>query len=412
MTSRTLRTCAIAVFVVLSAASRASGQETFSGTVDPELTTPDSGGTPILCKRMARSDVPTAVPGELFECVASWYVRDGQLPISLRLIEPRRGGYPVLFVDANRDGVFSNAERFSFVKRRHRYARAEVRFTIPTPAGSAFPRFPAVLLIAKDSLEPPFVPVHAADERYLFQSFFLFATARVRIDAKTYFFRYSVSPNDSEVDLRGAIQAVDQGKLEEDYLSPLRSASREVPVFRLGSRYVSTESVDLHTRSVLIRSREWSAYRRLELRRRLAIPDFAFVDWDGQTRRLSEFRHRHVLLYFWDRNCVPCEEQLAKIRAAGARFGPDRLAIIGLTRYPTPAEALRTLILPSGPFDAHARPESVRLLVEQWFGISATATSILLDSDGRVVSLNQQEYGRHPLYGSAMLKTLASVLPK
>ena len=55
-------------------------------------------------------------------------------------------------------------------------------------------------------------------------------------------------------------------------------------------------------------------------------------------------------------------------------------------------------------------PWSSRRLIQQWFGILSRPTLILLDPEGRIVSLNQQYDGRHPLRGPALLKTLRSTV--
>jgi thiol-disulfide isomerase/thioredoxin len=331
----------------------------------------------------------------------------------LRLIEPERGKYPVLLVDANQDGLFADDERFPFVRRRHRYARAEVRFSLAAPLGSDFARFPVVVLAPKDSVESPLGGARTTDERFLFYSIFLYATARVRIDGKTFYFRYSVPPDATFVRLNGTVQAVDRGQLQEDALSPLRLAARgDVPVFRLGTRYVSTESVDLQRRVAVVRSRPFGDYRRLELRRGVTVPDFAFINADGSMRRLSEFRNRHVLLYFGSHGCTPCDTELENIHAARARFASDKLTILGFMDDNTSAEALRPLLAPNGPFDAHAIPAMSRELIRDWFGINAVPTVILLDPQGRIVSLNQHDDGRLALRGPALLRTLASVLPR
>jgi thiol-disulfide isomerase/thioredoxin len=181
-------------------------------------------------------------------------------------------------------------------------------------------------------------------------------------------------------------------------------------VFRLSRRYVSTESIDLQRHLALVRGKPFSEYRRLELRRGSVMPDFAFVDADGTTRRLSEFRGRHVLLYFGSSGCGPCDTQLEQVRAARERFASDKLAIIGFMDDNTSAEALRPLLVPAGPFVAHAVAASSGDLVREWFGINSVPTQILLDPESRIVSINQFDYGRQPLNGSALPRTLASVL--
>lgn len=411
--SPTVRIGWIVVAFTLVFALTLSAQDIFHGSVDPELVAPDSSLTATLCKRAAPEDVRmTPLHGKVFACVASWPLPQGQLEIPMRLVEVDGERYPLLFVDANRDGVFSDNERFAFRRKRHRYARADVRFTLPTPPGSAFARFPVVAMIPKEQLEPPLVPPSAADERYLFYSLMLFATARVSIDNKTVFFRHGVTADADEVDLRGHMQSVDHGVLDGNRLSPHRASGRgrEIPIFRLGARYVSIERFDLRQRVAAVREKQASDYRRLELHRGLVVPDFAFTNVTGEVRRLSEFRNRHVLLFFWYGGCVPCEDELKSVSAVRPMLGPEKLAVVGFSDGNTTAEQVVSLLAPTGPFDAHADLASARALMHQWFNISGLPTLILLDRQGRIVSINQEYHGRHALRGPALLTTLRSVL--
>ena len=393
----------------------AIAQGVFHGLVDSELVAPDSGLTLTLCKRAAQEEGQMTAPhGKVFACVASWPLRQGQLEIPMRLVEVDGARYPVLLVDANRDGVFADNERFAFRRKRHRYARAEVRLTLPTPGGSAFERFPVVAMIPKESLEPPLVPPSAADERYLFYSLMLFATARISIDDRTVFFRHSVTADADEVDLRGSMQSVDRGILDGNRLSPHRASGRgrEIPVFRLERRYVSIERFDLRQRVAAVRERQATEYRRLELHRGLTVPDFGLTNVTGEVRRLSELRNRHVLVFFWYGGCVPCRGELKNVTAVRQTLGPENLAIVGFSDGNTTAEQLAALLAPAGPFDVHADVASARTLMHEWFNISSLPTLILLDGEGRIVSINQEYRGRHALRGPALLPTLRSILKR
>lgn len=172
---------------------------------------------------------------------------------------------------------------------------------------------------------------------------------------------------------------------------------------------MSTEHVDLRQRVALVRARGASDYRRLELRRGLGVPDFAFTNITGETRRLSEFRSQHVLLFFWYGGCVPCEHELKSVNAVRPLLGPKKLAIVGFSDGNTTADQIRALLAPAGPFDAHADLSTARPLMHEWFNISALPTLILLDGQGRIVSINQEYRGRHALRGPALLTTLRAV---
>lgn len=407
-----LRISLITAFLLYVFGVNTDASEIFHGVVEPELTTPEETGTPIICPRITSvADMSVPADADVFGCAATWHGRAGQFVIDLRLVELKDRRYPQIYADLNRDGSFSIEERFDFRGQRHRYWRAEARLMAPTPPGSAFPRFPAVFHIAKDDIDPRMLPKLPPDQRYVFNSVLLFATAKARIDGKMYYFRYSVWFDATEVHLPGTVQSVDTGQLLHDSLSSYRAlARRAMPVFRLGSRYVSTEKVDIATRTALIRERRPDEYRRLELRSGLVIPDFSFLNADGQWKRLADFRGRHVLLYFWDRGCQPCQDELLHVRDASAHFRSERLALIGLPAYDTRPAEWRQLLVPDGPFDAHAVPWSVERLVHEWFGIMSTPIVLLLDPSGRVVSVNQQYDGRRPLRGPGLLKTLESIL--
>lgn len=391
---------------VLAGSAGAQGQ--FVASLERELT-PWLPGTHILCTRtVAPQNLLSELAGaSVFAGSASWPTLQGELRVPLLLVEPRSAGRPFVYFDLDRDGVLSADERLSFGRARNRYGRGELRVMLPAPAGSAFQRFPVVLQLPNDEVRLP----HTSDQRYLLQSVFLAVAGRVRIDGRTWFFRVGVTPDAKEVDPRNFIQAVDRGRLDDTPLSPLSGAPMGEPlVFRLGRRYVSIAEVDLARGTMLIRTREPGEYRRLELRRGLVLPDFAFRDLDGVTRRLSDFPNRYVLLFFWYHGCDPCTDEFPHLRQAKSRFASRGLTILGMSDYGA-LDGLRALAAPTGPFDVEATPESIDALISKWFGIFATPTLILLDPHHRIVSVNQKE-GELQLRGPALLKTLDSVLPR
>jgi len=182
-------------------------------------------------------------------------------------------------------------------------------------------------------------------------------------------------------------------------------------VFRIGSRYVSTEEIDLHLHTVAIRSRDPSDYRRLELRRGLVVPDFGFDDIDGRPRRLSEFRGRYVLLNFWYTGCGPCLGEFPHLKGAEARFAGRGLTIVGLSESGSPSE-IRARTNPSGTTWVEAKSESVYRLIKEWFQITGTPTQLLLDPAGQLIVVGSPSDRRMPLRQQQLLKTLDKILPR
>lgn len=60
-------------------------------------------------------------------------------------------------------------------------------------------------------------------------------------------------------------------------------------------------------------------------------PDFSFTATDGRERRLSDFRGRPVLIYFWSSSCPACASQADRLRTLYDRLGPAGLEILGIS---------------------------------------------------------------------------------
>ncbi len=64
-----------------------------------------------------------------------------------------------------------------------------------------------------------------------------------------------------------------------------------------------------------------------------AAPDFSLPDKDGNTVKLSDFRGRKVVLYFYPRDNTPgCTRQACAFAAAYSRFKRLGVTVIGISR--------------------------------------------------------------------------------
>ncbi|HZL94756.1 MAG TPA: TlpA disulfide reductase family protein, partial [Vicinamibacterales bacterium] len=158
------------------------------------------------------------------------------------------------------------------------------------------------------------------------------------------------------------------------------------PLFRVAGQVVSVESVDDAARTFVLRVHPPEAYKYVELRIGDAMPAFAFTDFEGRARQLSDFRGRYVLLDFWGTWCGPCLAEFPTLRTARERFADRGFEILGID-YEKGAtlEHARVVVKERGVTWPNAAPDSVKELVEDVLRITAFPSKILVGPDGRVV---------------------------
>ena len=58
-------------------------------------------------------------------------------------------------------------------------------------------------------------------------------------------------------------------------------------------------------------------------------PDFSLLDLQGETRHVSEWDQRLLLVNFWATWCTPCLAEIPLLQAAQRKYGPQGLQILG-----------------------------------------------------------------------------------
>jgi len=74
----------------------------------------------------------------------------------------------------------------------------------------------------------------------------------------------------------------------------------------------------------------------------LRVPDLAFDDASGKTRKLSEFRGRTLLVNLWATWCVPCRKEMPALDQLQAKLGGPKFDVVAInidTRDPEKPKA-------------------------------------------------------------------------
>lgn len=178
-------------------------------------------------------------------------------------------------------------------------------------------------------------------------------------------------------------------------------------LFRVGSRVVSVESVDMTARTFVLREHPSEAYKYVELRVGDVMPAFTFTDFEGRVRRLSDFRGRYLLLDFWGTWCGPCLAEFPTLRTARERFADRGFEILGIDYEKGGAtlDHARDVARGRGATWPNAAPDTVKELVEDVLRITGFPTKILIGPDGRVVA-----WLGFDVTGDQLLKRLDSLI--
>jgi thiol-disulfide isomerase/thioredoxin len=376
-----------------------------AGTLNDRLVA-EEGLARIELKPATDRDLPGVGPADRVYRIATPQFRpmDARDGLPIAFVETTSGGW--LFVDANVDGRLTEAERRSYVPGDEYSSAPEVTVEIALPAPGA-PVLPFRCRLVSEEWE--------GQRR---QHLHFTASFRAEGYASLGGRRTLVSlPFDSSrgiVDIRRGkigIDADGDGRIDLQGIAgpEFMFAKGEQVILRVGrDRYLSIESADFAARSFVLKEHSVKEYTVIDVRIGSPLPDFAFTDFDGRIRKLSDFKGKYVLLDFWGSWCAPCVADLPLLNAAYERFRARGFEILGIDyEYGATSDAVRKLLAEKGVRWPNATPESVKDLVEKQFRIWGFPTFILIDPAGNVVETRSSALG-----GAGLVQTLDRMLPK
>ena len=109
---------------------------------------------------------------------------------------------------------------------------------------------------------------------------------------------------------------------------------------------------------------------------------------DGKSLAVESLRGVPVVVHFWSTDCEPCKVDLAQIRELQAKWGPRRLAVVGVALDGDKGRLQAFLKGKPLPWPQLYEPGGLDSRLAEELGVLALPTMILVDAKGSVVDRN------------------------
>lgn len=331
-----------------------------------------------------------------------------KMEIPALLVEPQ-GEDPYIWADGNLDKAFEEREKVKLRQSESDNPYLWEGIVNETLKGGAFPSFPLFVQYFRSVKMEDM----GEEDRLVLQSSEVFARGVVDIQGKKTLVAYGYNPRSKKINLSNGKVGTDcdgDGAIDWDRFSPEAAEySEEAVIFRVGNVYVSHRKADVEKNLIVLKTHQATDYKRTELKIGDVMPDFEFRDFQGQKRRLSDFRGKYVLMDFWAIWCGPCRREMPYLKAAYQRYNARGFEILGMNAdEPDYISQVKGWLTKNDLSWTQATRESI-LPVMRSLRIIYYPTTLLLDPQGKVVSLNLTKKGQLDLRGKDLLESLKKV---
>jgi thiol-disulfide isomerase/thioredoxin len=116
-----------------------------------------------------------------------------------------------------------------------------------------------------------------------------------------------------------------------------------------------------------------------------ALPDIAFLDGEGKSRSLSEWKGKVVLLNIWASWCSPCKAEMPNLDRLQAKLGGENFTVLAVSQDRTGIDAPRNFL-------RSADLSHIGLFIDQKgvltraLNVPGFPLSVLIDREGRQIA--------------------------
>jgi thiol-disulfide isomerase/thioredoxin len=408
----------IALFLALAVAATAAE---FRGKLDPQVQPGTRSLAPVA---PASAEVIAALPAAPAASDKVWAF---SRPFSIKgktyllAVVASASGTKTLWLDRNGDGKFGPDESFPLTA-----PEVDVETTLPWgngiyrdfPLRLHYTSKPMLRRNAAGEVVQPEADANVAPTLVtaLIFNFNIVFGGVVEIDGKPLRVMFSPKPADTAIDpanQRVSLDADFNGRFEAEKGEAVNGSGRN-PVFRVGTRYLAVKEASVLTGELVLEERPASEYTRFEAAPGQLMPDFAFVDFAGKARKLSDFRGQLVLLDFWGTWCGPCIEEMKHMDPLYEKYAARGFEIIGMNMertsgkltpegYAEVNQKAAAYIQKAGHKWIQATQQSIERFAQETINVNVYPTCILIGRDGKVLSREAR--------GQTLANLLAKHLP-